>query len=101
MMAVLVVLCTVDWPAHGPVEMVISGFKKWFSVRLFEAGVHMCFNIYHDYSTNGYTTPARATANLIHQLNLNTSLPAPDAELKKCANNEQLNTLIWCLTKIV
>ena len=45
------VLWTVDWPAHGAVEMLTSDFKVWLSVRLLGIDVHWSFDRYHDYST--------------------------------------------------
>ena len=43
-MDVSAVLWTVDWPTHGIVGTLISGFKAWLRVPLSEADVHLCFD---------------------------------------------------------
>ena len=47
-MGVSAVLWTVDWPTHGTVGTLISGFKAWLRVRLSEVDVHLCFDRYRD-----------------------------------------------------
>ena len=51
MMNVPTVTWTVEWPAQGTLEMFISGFKMWVSVRIFGADVHLSFDRCRDYST--------------------------------------------------
>ncbi len=66
----------------------------WLSSRLAVAEVFLCFDRYRDYSIKSSTRFARAAATRVHQLNLNTSLPARDAVLKNSTNKTQLNKLI-------
>ena len=87
----LTLVWRVDRPARRTVELSIHGFTAWLSVRLFEAYIQLCSDIY---SKNSYTRSVRATATHFHQFNLKPLLPAHDALLKNTANKTKLNTLI-------
>jgi len=67
-MNVPIVTWTVEWPAQGTLEMFISGFKMWVSVRIFGADVHLSFDRCRDYSTKSKARFAQATATRFHQL---------------------------------
>lgn len=84
-------LWTVYWPASGTVQDFASSFSSSVCRRLRESDVYLIFDRYHEFSIKTGTRTARKQgASRVHQLSMNTVLPAQNVALTVTENKLQL-----------